>query len=148
MKKTFLGSVENGKLKVEDKESLNKFLAKKDGRVFLTIQNMEKPRSNNQNRYYHGVVISIICEHTGQSPDEIHTFLGAKFLSKEIDVGGDVVFATQSTTTLSTIEFEVFMSKCRVWATLFFSLPIPEPNECKGAYADHYYDPKELEKGS
>jgi len=152
MKKTFLGSIESGRLKLEDKPALDKFLAnKKDGRVFMTLQTMQKPRSNNQNRYYWGVVIKLLAEHTGDNPDDLHAFLGAKFLTKEIEVGldgkyKDRAFITESTTNLSTVAFEDYMSKCRMWASMFLSVYIPEPNECDGAYAEYNYDPNELEK--
>lgn len=151
MKKTFLATVEEGKVELEDKASFQKFCAKKKGRLFITVSHMQKPRSNNQNRYYWGVVIKLLCEHTGQDPDDMHAFLGSKFLSHEMEIEGpnkskEIVKVTKSTKDLSTIAFEDYMSECRMWSSMFLSVAIPEPNECAGSYAEYFYDPKQLEK--
>ena len=150
MKKTFLANIEDGEMTIEEPEALKKFVAKKSGRVFVTVQHMKKPRSNNQNKYYWGVVITLISEHTGEDPQDVHAFLGGKFLSQVIEISTkgqvtDSVSITTSTTELSTTEFESYMKKSRSWASMFLSVFIPDPNECAEDFAEFYYSSKDLD---
>ena len=44
-------------------------------------------------------------------------------------LGGEKIPITKSTTELSTVEFEDYVAKIRMWAASFLSLIIPLPNE-------------------
>lgn len=105
--------------------------------VEVTIQPLRKDRSSQQNRYYWGVVIPLTRafykENTGEeiSADLMHVYhlteiLGNKIISKEI-YGKDCFFVeTNSTKTMSTIEFNDFKEKIQK----FYSekgLEIPDP---------------------
>jgi hypothetical protein len=72
-------------------------------------------RSNPQNRYLHGVILPILADHTGYEIDEIKAVLKWKFKIKH-------------TSSLSTKEFEDFLSKVRMWASAELGCFCPEPN--------------------
>jgi hypothetical protein len=87
-------------------------------------------RTSPQNRYYWGVVISILCEHTGFTNEEMHEVLKYKFLRRESITKDEKHFErSASTAELDTIEFIKYISDIVVWASSELSLQIPEPNE-------------------
>lgn len=93
----------------------------------------KKQRSGNQNRYYWGIVLKILSEHTGFTIDEIHEVLKVKFLRawKSLDTKNGYIEAEyiQSTADLGTGEFEDYLTKIREWASIELSCWVPEPNE-------------------
>jgi hypothetical protein len=93
--------------------------------IELSIGPRVKHRSNNQNRYYHGVVIQLISEHTGYTPDETHDAMRMLFLRDD----SRAVPTLRSTTDLSTVEFEEYMKNIREWASKELDVWVPEPNE-------------------
>ena len=136
----FKAKIENDKLLIHDKEGWREWLSSLNQKaVEIIVRPFRKIRSSgklgeagNQNGYYWAVVIPIIREWSGQDKDEIHDFLKAKFLSeRKITIGKSSVNADGSTRLLSTIEFEEFCDKIRVWALTDFDNPIkiPMPNE-------------------
>ena len=95
----------------------------------------EKPkrkRSDQQNRYYWGVVIKLISAHTGYEPEEMHQIMAEKYLSYEKN--GRTF--TRSTTKLKTMEFEDYMEQCRRFAAIDIQVYIPLPNEP----GNYFYD--------
>lgn len=86
-------------------------------------------KSNNQNSYYWGVLVDLISDHTGYSPEDVHEILKHKFLTKEAVIKGEKIPFAQSTVSLTTVEFEKYMSQARQWAAMELSISIPEPNE-------------------
>lgn len=91
-------------------------------------------RSNQQNRYYHGVVLERLANsEIGYDKEEWHEILKHKFLKKWVtlkDRNGkfEEIEITQSTKELDTKGFEDFMTNARQWASTL-SIWIPEPNE-------------------
>lgn len=97
-----------------------------DGRYVWKMPEKERlTRSNQQNRYYHGVICKLVADHTGYSPDETHQILAEMFLSYEKD---GRTFVT-STTKLKTVKFEAYMEQCRRWAAMELQVYVPMPNE-------------------
>lgn len=90
-----------------------------------------KTRSERENRYYWPVVVGIISDETGNSPNAVHEFLKFTHGTKEvINVKGIEFHAPKSTTQMTTGEFEDYMSRCRVWASeqgIFIPLPNERP---------------------
>jgi hypothetical protein len=88
-------------------------------------------RSNKQNRYYWGVVIAILSEFTGFTPDEMHYDLKSRFLKyyKVIPSTGEERLLIRSTSKLSTEEFEKYVEEIRRWAITELDVYIPSPNE-------------------
>lgn len=97
----------------------------KDDWFVLEVLKSKKKRSLNQNRYYWGVVIKVISDHTGYTSDETHQELARMFL--KYDNNGKTF--VHSTTKLNTFDFEQYLEKCRNWALNEMSLDIPLPNE-------------------
>ncbi len=98
-----------------------------------------KGRSGCQNRYYWGVVIDLLSEHTGFDREEMHEVLKHKFLRKTVWIhkkGGieEQSIITKSTTGLTTKQFEEYLSGIRQWASADLGVFLPEPNEAD--YAD------------
>lgn len=108
-----------------NKEELTKALKEiLPGEYVLTIKKRSKPRSLNENSYYHGVIVKMIAEYCGYTPEEAHDALKWEFLRKD-----GVIPTIRSTTDLSTIEFEEYCSKIRMWASKELGVYIPSPNE-------------------
>jgi hypothetical protein len=129
MKKIFQGRIEKGLLVLDDQKGYDLLRWSLNGKeVTATLAKKTKPRSNNQNAYYWGVVIQLISDHTGYSPDEAHDAMIMKFL-QEHKANLDSI---KSTTDLSTVEFEDYMSTIRMFASINLDCYIPEPNECTG----------------
>lgn len=105
-----------------------------DVELEVIVRPYRKHRSDNQNRYYHGVVLAIISDHTGMMPDELHEYLKAKFLAEKhiMKTKGDIVVEVEipgSTASLKTDTMEEYLSKVRMWASAELACYVPEPNE-------------------
>lgn len=76
-------------------------------KVSLYISSRRPKRSEQQNRYYWGVVLPTIAHETGERDlDRLHRLFSGKFLTTGIeDVLGQKVRMVRSTTTLSKAEF-------------------------------------------
>jgi hypothetical protein len=97
----------------------------KPGQYDVVIKRHEKQRSNPQNKYYWKIVVGMIADETGLTPDETHEALKMKFLPKH----HDLLPTVKSTTKLSTIEFQAYIAEIVMWAAEFLQLVIPDPNE-------------------
>jgi hypothetical protein len=87
-------------------------------------------RSGQQNKYYHGIVVKILSDETGFTPDEMHETLKYKFLrySKALP-NGEEVQIIMSTTDLDTKEFEEYLEQIKRFAIQELDVYIPDPNE-------------------
>jgi hypothetical protein len=95
-------------------------------RVYLTISENKPPRSNQENRYYWGVVLKLVSQTTGYTPEEIHELMRYMFLPKKEVMGQEII---GSTTELKTNEFEDYLTRIRGWAQEKLNIRIPLPNE-------------------
>lgn len=121
----FRGTVDQGNLTINDPAKFRAYLAKlghKD--VSIVIKAKGRSRSLRQNQYYWGVVIKLISEYTGYSPDEAHDAMRWKFLS----IPGDLP-SVKSTAKLSTVEMEEYLERIRQWSAEELGMYIPDPNE-------------------
>ena len=92
----------------------------------IAISLKRKQRSLSENNYYWGVVIPLLCDWSGYSPEEMHDAIKHRFL---FDFDKKLGLARiGSTASLSTVEFENLMKKIREWAS-HEGVFIPEPNE-------------------
>ena len=126
----FLGKVNNSTLQLDTPEKFRDYLyTLKDKQVECVVRLPRKDRSIDENAYYWKVVVGLISEHTGYTPEEVHEFLKLKFLSKIIVMAGKDERIPRSSTSLSTLEWEKWMTEIREWAAQELSLVIPEPNQ-------------------
>lgn len=124
-----------GKLKVRNRQALKRTLATwKDGEYIVRIERAHATRSLQANAFYWGVVVELLAEHTGYTPDEIHEVLKAKFLPKRLavcDGNGEIrdeLVIGGTTTTLDNVEFSDYISRIRQWAVEDLGVVIPDPD--------------------
>ena len=88
------------------------------------VERVPERRSNNQNRYMHGVVFTLFAYELGWTLDEAKQYFKGQFLTYEKD-GHTFVKETKS---LDTKQTEHFLDKCRTEASKH-GIYIPVPNE-------------------
>lgn len=127
--------VRNGRLELRNKREFQARLRRmKDGAVRVTVERIQATRSIQQSRWYWGVIVDLLSEHTGYTPDEIHDVLKAKFLPKKLavtDSNGEIKgeFVIGGTTTrLNKNEFGEFCESIRRWAAEELGVVIPDPD--------------------
>jgi hypothetical protein len=123
----FDGTIRDSKLFLDKGEKFKQYLTGLNGkRVQVTVEKIKHKRTNNQNKYYWGVVVKLIAQHTGHDPEQIHEALKQMFSPKWY-LGS--VMVPNSTARLDTLEFVEYTEKCRMWGSEFLNLNIPLPNE-------------------
>jgi hypothetical protein len=130
------GEIRKGKLRVKSADTFAACLARfKDGPVEIRIERKYATRSQPQNRYWWGVCLALVSEHTGYTPDELHEFAKARFLPKTLafaDGNGEVkdeLVLGGTTTKLDTVQFGEFIESFRQWAAETLDVFIPDPEE-------------------
>jgi len=93
--------------------------------VVITITKPKTTRTLPQNAYLFGVVYTMIANETGSDTESTHHYMADMFL-KEL---GGTIPKVQSTTKLTTAEFQVYVDKIIQWAAEFLGLYIPLPLE-------------------
>ena len=111
-----------------------KSLSGEDVTVTVNKYRAYKQRSNEQNRYYWGVVVKLLSDETGHSAEEIHEVLKIKFLLKPYNLKGKQLPGATSTADLTTAEFESYLSQVRSWASQELAVYIPAPHEVTFEY--------------
>lgn len=133
----FYGIVRNGKLEVNnrERESMKRwFMTFKDGaKVDIIIRKHSEKRTNQQNRYYWGVVIPVLANYFGHdNPEDMHEDLKLHFNPIESKVRpGKMIGGT--TTKMSTTEFysgdESYVERICRWAASEFGIYVPPPEK-------------------
>ena len=132
------GSVKQGKLHISYRDMFLELLRQfPDCRIRITIEKLYNKRSTPQNAYYWGVVIAEFTQAyydtTGEfiTSEEAHEILKRECNFKEFvnEETGVILRVQQTTTNLSTVQYEIFLEKCRRWVEEWFGRRIPLPNE-------------------
>ena len=129
-------SVKNGHLHFHNRRVFDEQVRhfREGAQVEIAVTIRRASRSLQQNAYYWGVVVQIISEHTGYTPDEVHEFLKMKFIPKRLavaDGNGEICeefVIGGSTRKMNTIQFGEFMEECRRFAADTLDCYIPDPN--------------------
>lgn len=122
----FRATVTKCRLDIHDQQKWVIYLAGLNGKeVEVTVKKPEKKRSQSENRYFHGIVLPILCDYFGYDAEEMKDALKMKFLLIE----SGKIPTVRKTSSLSTVEFEDFMTKVRQWAAQEWQVYIPLPNE-------------------
>lgn len=137
MKYKHRGQVENGKLKIFNKDYLLKDIKTLDGkRVVLTIERAKKTRSLSQNSYYWAVVVPMVREGLVDrgyriSLEAAHEYLKSEFLKVELvnEETGEILPSTGSTKEATTTDFMAYIEDIQRWAAEYLVIYIPSPNE-------------------
>jgi hypothetical protein len=120
----FSAEVRDGKALWYDPRRVAEFIRTLEGsRVTINIEPWQERHSDNQQRFYRGVVLPTISEHTGYEPSEVHAILGGLFLMVEKN-GRNFV---QSTSTLSKEAFSGFLDQVIRWAAIELQCVIEDP---------------------
>ena len=111
----FRGKVEQGRIVLDNREGFKRHLASFEGkRVEMVLRERSAERSAEAQGYYFKVVVGMISDHTGHTPDETHEILKKQF---------HVV----STNKLTSAEFREYITKILQFAAETLGLVIPEP---------------------
>lgn len=122
----FTATVTKGKIVFFNVELFDTYLRSLEGKdVNISIKPKTKIRSNPQNNYLWGVCYTLISEHTGYTPEEVHDAMRMMFLLDR----SRTVPTLRSTTTLTTVQMEEYLENIRQWAAKELSCSIPVPNE-------------------
>lgn len=122
----FRAKVTDGKIAFDNQSKLNSYIETLEGKyVEVKVQKERSQRSLNQNAYYWGIVIELLSQHTGYTPDEMHEICRYQFLKKVNEAGFEFI---QSTSKLNTTEFESYLEEIKRWASML-GVVIPDPNE-------------------
>lgn len=111
--------------------------------VEVVIKKLRRSRSNQQNRYYWGVVVAMVLQALHDlgnqdlkpgHPDSaniVHEFLKQKFLPPVIasDAHGQELRLPPSTRKQNTAEMMDYISEIQMWAVEFLNVVIPDPGE-------------------
>lgn len=101
--------------------------------VEVAVTRLYATRSIRQNRWYWGVCVALLSEHTGYGPEEMHDILKAKFLPKQLAVTNgngrivDSFVIGGSTRELNTVEFKDYTERIQQWAAEDLGVVIPDP---------------------
>lgn len=132
------GLIAGGKLEIRNRAGLSQALrGMRDGEVLIRIERLRATRSTKQNAYYWGVIVQLLSDLTGFTPDEMHDILKAKFIPKRFAVADgngeirDELVIGGSTAILNTVEFGEYCEAIRQWAAKNLCLVIPDPIDVK-----------------
>jgi hypothetical protein len=97
-----------------------------------------KRRSDSQNRFYWGCVLSIVKEGLQQvgyrevkTNEDAHEILKFLFLKKKMinEVNGEEIIIPGSTQKLTTVEFMAYIEEITQWSASYLGCIIPNPGE-------------------
>ena len=105
--------------------------------VDIIIKKKVKSRSNHQNKFYWGVFLPAVkyglldAGYYMANEEQVHDLLKLKFLKVDSvnEETGEVMESLGSTTTMSTFEFETYLTNIRAWAAEYLNCVLPFPNE-------------------
>lgn len=139
MKHQIISNVEKGVLK-RNKTLIKQAIESFDGKtIVITIEKAKNTRSNQQNRFYWGVVIPIIQQGlkdaTGEfrSAESIHYGILLPLFAPTNEIvntdTGQVLTEKISSSEMTTSQFMDFVVSVQQWAAEFLGVDVPNPNE-------------------
>jgi len=97
--------------------------------MFVIVAKLPKKRSVSQNRYYWGVVLTMLSEHTGYTKDQMHEICKMKFNLKTKALKGEIYEFGGPTKELDTKEMTDYIESIREWSMEVLQCRIPQPDE-------------------
>jgi hypothetical protein len=139
MKIEITTSIVNGIFKRNRNLVLNAIKSFNDKDVVITFSKPKKNRSNNQNRYYWGLVLPLIqnglLDATGElrSYDNIHYKILLPLFAPTNEIvnkeTGECIVERLTSSDLTTTQFCEYILEIQKWAAEFLGIDIPSPNE-------------------
>jgi hypothetical protein len=124
----FAGIAKNGKFVPEKPAEMQEYLRSVDGKqLFVHYKRRSKLHSQQQGRYYWGVVLKTICQYTGYEIDELHEIFKYRFLRQEDNSA--IGCRIPSTSTLSAGEYCEYLSRVITFASTDLGCVIPGPDD-------------------
>ena len=106
---------ERGVLEMNDRKSMIGAMSQfpRGASVVVSVKVARERRSNQQSRYWHGVVIPIFADHCGNTHEEMKDALALELIPKEVtDIKtGEIVKVPGHTSELNTKEFNELVEK-------------------------------------
>lgn len=99
----------------------------KRGRVTIRVAIDRAGRSAQANRYYWGVVLRHISEHTGFEVDELHEYFKQTYNPVQVRIGHDETVVGGSTRHLNTQQFHDYVERIRRFAATELGITLPDP---------------------
>lgn len=129
-----------------NKQAVKKFFAElRDGKYLVSAKNIRR-RSNNQNRYLHGVVVPLVFKGLKDAGfDDVRNHDDAKIIIKDLFLRRTVynsktntsIQVIRHTSELTTSEMLEFIDSVQRWASEYLNIYIPNPNEPMPMFAEH-----------
>lgn len=130
-----VAQVKDGRLFIKNRRAFDQRIARFDDRWILevTVKRLRATRSQQQNRYWWGVCVELVSEHTGYTPEDIHEIAKQMFIPKRLavadgngEIQGEFVVGG-STRQMNTEEFGEFIERFKQWAAETLDVVIPDP---------------------
>lgn len=108
--------------------NIDGFLRGREGKTAtVTFERPYHKRTTEQNKFYWGVILTTIAQHTGHTTEEIHEVVKDLFLPRKfIKLGNREVQIEKSTAKLTFTEFAHYLEQIRAWASQELALTFPE----------------------
>jgi hypothetical protein len=118
----------------QDRESLkalyDKIKTQPEELLEIFICNHKPSRTTNQRKYYFGVIVSLLAEHTGFTREEMNEELKFKFNKKSVQrPDGSWLVYGGSIENEKVSECERIFEEIRLWAFEYMNLVIPLPTK-------------------
>ncbi len=128
------GTVQDGKLKIRNKQQFEDAMRSFHGEVFVTVEKAHANISELQRRYYFGLVLGMFAEETGNTVKELHEWAKAKFIPWEVSIcdgnghilDGRVVGG--SITKLNRVTFGELIENVRQFMATELGIITPDPD--------------------
>jgi hypothetical protein len=127
---TLTAPVAGGKLDLSpaQKETVARYLATRDGKaVVLKLARPVSSRSQRQNAFYWGVVLTTIAESTGNTTEDLHEHFKGQFLPRRfVTLAGKEMEVAKTTTALSVEEFSRYLEQLAAFAATELGITLPD----------------------
>lgn len=126
---TSRAELKSGKL-ILDKPSYFKGMLMQfsDCKVRVVVERLKKEKSRQQRGYYWGVVLPIIAEHVGHTPERLHDIFKQKYLLEKVLWRGGDIHIPKSTEELTSNEYAEYVSNIILEASEL-GIVVPEPDK-------------------
>ena len=132
-------SISNNVFKRNRNLVLNAIKSFNDKDVIITFSKPKKSRSNNQNRYYWGLVLPLVqsglLDATGElrSIDNIHYKILLPLFAPQNEIvnkdTGESLLERLTSSEMTTTQFCEYILEVQKWGAEFLGIDIPSPNE-------------------
>lgn len=124
--------VVRGKLKFDgrSRQALDQALGQfAEGAVTVRVERHHAKRTDAQNRFWHGVVIPLFAEHTGESFEEAKRTLALELIPEETrKLDGTIVTTAGHTSDLNVAQFNDLIKRAQELGARY-DIYIPDPGE-------------------